>query len=51
MTSALMLEADKKITGKKSKAVFMQLDKALAGFAKIDDKNFVKVDDLLNEKI
>jgi len=47
MTSALMLEADRKITRRKSRSVFRDLDKALAGFAKVVDKNFVKFDGLL----
>jgi hypothetical protein len=47
MASALMLEADKKITRKKSNSVFYDLDKTLTSFAKIIDKNFVKVDGLL----
>jgi len=38
MTTTLMLEADKKITKKKSRSVFSDLDKALAGFAKIVDE-------------
>ncbi len=49
MTSALMLEADKKPTKKKSKSVFRDLDKTLAGFAKIVDRNFVKVNDLFDQ--
>ena len=48
MTSALMLETEKKITRKKSNSVFRDLDKALAGFAKIVDKHFMKLDDLLD---
>ena len=40
ITSTLMLEAEKKITRKKSKTAFRDLDKALVGFAKIADKNF-----------
>jgi hypothetical protein len=48
MTSAPMLEAEKKITKKKSRAVFGDLDRAPSGFAKIVDEHFIKLDGLLD---
>ena len=47
MTSGLMLEAEKKITRKKCRSSFHDLDKALADSAKIVSKNVTKCDGLL----
>jgi hypothetical protein len=47
-TAALMLEAEKKITKKKSGAITHDLNKTLFGYVKTIDKHFKKIDRIMD---